>query len=73
MSKNELILAFKDLKFRFNHMKCIKRDDQDRCINSIKKFISQTYEVFAKYENESLSRIQFRICKEIMMKKMAME
>ena len=37
-------------------MKCIKRDDRERCINSIKKFVFKTYEALAKDTNESIRK-----------------
>ena len=48
--KNELILACTYLNPRFKHMKCIKRDDRERCINSIKKFLFKTRVICQRYK-----------------------
>jgi len=59
MSKNELILACTYLNPRFKQMKCIKRDDRERCLTSVKKFLLEFllyYESYAKDTNENMRR-----------------
>ena len=56
MSKNELILACTYLNPRFKQMKCIKKDDREQCLTSVKKFLLETYESYAKDTNENMRR-----------------